>query len=341
MRDYYYKQLKDTVKTSIKESEEVMAANELLKKFNWKFIHPYIQGGIIKHINELEEKNVLTENKVANLFIADFYNLDLTLSFIDGYFNRSKNIEPFNYFIEQSLILCFQRDYIGAINILIPSIEGILSNYLTEFKKLELSNKRFDKIRKAIYHLKHDVIVKYEASLKSYTDINGKDISFTPQQIKHLVSQERKYIENWYSIIESFFKDSLFANTDSITNDDSLNRHSILHLLKKEKYYSLKNYIRLFNSLKFLVWVFLRLEGQSILNHIETEIFIKKRLQYEAIIGKSNELITHKQVILSGYELHDSIEYNHTINYSKLSDGLGLKSKLILKIRRKLDEIKK
>ncbi len=330
----YYQQSKQSLKNEIKESERVVAANELLKQFNWKFLHPYVQGFVIDHINTLNKKNELTEDVVNKIFIGDFYNLGYTLSFIDGYFNRSKNIEPFNYYIEQSLILCFQKDYMAAINIIIPSIEGILSNYLTEHKKRDISNNRYSQIKNSINYIIDDIIEKYQVALIKGTN-NEK---LTPKQIDYLVSLQRKYINNWYAIIDSFFRDSLFANTKEDTNNDHLKRHSIMHFLEKEKYYTLENYIRLFNALKFLTWIFLRLEGGSILNMIDDDTFIKKRLQYEAIIDKSKSLIKHKQVILIDYKKHNPEEYYKNIKYQKLENGLSFRGKIYLRIRRRLDE---
>lgn len=340
MKDHYYKQFKESIVGEIFLSERIIEVNTILNEFEWKFIHPYIQVFRINHIKNLHDNQKLSKEIVNKFFIDDFFNLDSTVSFIDGLFSRSKFINPVCYYIEQSLILSFQQDYIGAINIIIPAIESILSTYLKEEKGFELSNNRYDKIRKTIFHLKEDILCNYEKGINPYINENKQEIYFNQQQREYLLTQERKYFENWSSIIDIFLKDSLFAHSNSCNENELLNRHSIVHLLETNKYFTLENYIRLFNALKFLAWLFLKYEKKSILLSDSTEVYIRKRMQYEEIIKKSESLVLHKQAILRDYNLHVDSKVGHSDKVETLTKNLSLKHKLVLKILKKRDELK-
>jgi len=293
----------------------VMEANSVLRKFNWHFIHPYIQVYQVEGILRKHERNELTAEYVNAFFVENFYNLDSTLTFIDGFFKRSVYFEPFNYFIENSLILCFQRDYIGAINILIPTIEGILSGYLTSAENLDLNRNRYQKIKKSSTYLKERLLEKTEGPAD-------------------LVEQERKYYDDWFEAIEKFFSESLFCSTNDIDPGVDVNRHAIAHSLTLKPYDTLDNYIRLFNILSFLIWAFLQVEGKSVLNHIDTETFLRKRFLYEDLIKRSERLLSGKKELLKDYPLCQPMNFERTIKIKSILDGQSFKVKLGLLIRK-------
>ena len=156
---------------AIEESEMILEANRILKNYNWQFINPYIQVFRIKNFIKWHNNETLTAEKVSEYFIKDFFDLDSTICFVDDFFSRSKYIEPFNYYIEYSLILCFQKDYAAAINLIIPCIEGMLAKYLKVNRNMELSgNRRYEKIKKTIGLIKDDL-------LKLYIDTESKHLN--------------------------------------------------------------------------------------------------------------------------------------------------------------------
>jgi len=276
--------------------------------------------------------NQLTTDFVTDFFIEDFYDLGNTLSSIDGHFKRSPHFEPFCYFIENSLILCFQRDYAGAINLLIPCIEGILASYLQGVENIDLSKNRFEKIKKATGNLKKKLVEKGE---KYFNDVTLKDphYVYNRQQSDHMLKQERRYFDDWFDSIERFLQESLFASTDIINPEVELNRHSILHSLELKPYDTLENYVKLFNCLRFIIWAFLQLERKSGLNDIDNDTFLRKMLMYEDIIKLSAKLVQQKRVLLKDYPLYNPQNYQKRIILKGLYTGTSLKIRLLFRMK--------
>ena len=312
--------------------ERILTVNKILRNYNWQFIHPYIQEYQIDIILSRYSANQLTDEFINDFFIGNFYNLDSTLTFIDGFFKRSVYFEPFNYFIENSLILCFQRDYAGAINVLLPCIEGILSRYLETEESIDLSRKRYENIKKASWYLKQKLIRKFEC-INAAENLKNPFYEYNKQKEEYLLKQERKYFDDWFDAIEKFMKESLFASTETVNPTVELNRHEIMHSLALRPYDTLENYIKLFNCLRFLVWVFLQIENKSILNTIETKTFINKRLLYEAIIDQSEKLLPIKNAILRDYSLNTQISFSRKISFKSIFNEYSFKIKLALRLK--------
>lgn len=306
------------------ETNRFLEVNKVLDKYGWHFINPYIQVFKLEHLISQEQAGNLNKEKVSNFFIQEFFDLNMTLSFTDGYFNRSEFISPYNYFIESSLILCFQKDYAASINILIPVIEATIIEYFKVYRKVSIGEgKRYEKIKNAVSLIKEDILIDYKNKYE-FAAIYNK------QQIKYLMSLHRRYYNNWVSIIDDFLKDSLFAHSENNHPDNYLNRHSILHLLEINKYNSIENYIKLFNCLKFLSWLFLRLEKKSILNNIEPDVFLDKRLLYEELIKVSDNLTSIKYGILKGYELSNKSDLAKNVEFKSINQALSSSKKLYL-----------
>lgn len=302
--------------------------NNILRNYNWQFIHPYMQGYKIITILDRHAANQLTADFVTDFFIKDFYDLGNTLSSIDGYFKRSPHFKPFCYFIENSLILCFQRDYAGAINILIPCIEGILASYLQSVDNIDLSKNRFEKIKKATGNLKRKLVENAE---KYFNDVALKDphYVYNRQQSDHMLKQERKYYDDWFDSIERFLQESLFASTDILDPGVELNRHSILHSLELKPYDTLENYVKLFNCLRFIIWALLQWEGKSVLNDIRDDTFLRKMLIYEDIIKRSATLFRQKKTLLKDYTFYNPQNFGKQIIPNGLYSGASLKIRLL------------
>jgi len=325
-----YSEYADFQKKNIKDVESIIEINEMIKPYKWLFIHPYIQNFWLFRIRDLYKENKLTEDIVTDTFIRDFYNLHITATFIDGYCKQSDIIRPFNYYIENSIVLAYQRDYAGAINIIIPVIEGILSNYLIDFKNKDLTNDRYDKIRGAIGNIKEDIISQYAESIKRM-EYYGRVIEYNQQQQKQLITYERKYLDLFCSIIDDFFKDSLFCFYDGQKNNSLLNRHQIFHSLNLDIYHTLENYIKLFNSLKFLTWLILRFEKKSILNQIDNKVAFERIVLYEELLAKSGIVTPIKHKILSSYDLYNLMDFKRKPFINDLSRELTFKQKFFVK----------
>lgn len=324
-----YHQEKEFLKEAFESTEHYLEVNKVLDKYGWNFINPYIQVFKLNHILNQEKQGLLSQEKVDSFFIKEFYDLSNTLSFIDGYFNRSKFISSYNYFIEHSLILCFQKDYAGAINLLIPVIEGTLGSYIKDYRGTSLKEgNRYEKIKKSIKQIKEDILLNIKSGYESS--------SYDKNQINHLISFHRKYYDNWTLIINTFLEKSLFAHTDINLPDNNLNRHLILHFIDIKKYHSLGNYIKLFNCLKFLVWLFLTLERKSILNNIQNQIFLEKRLLYEELIKQSEKLTPIKHAILKEYDLNNKSDLSHNPTYELFNKDLSTGGKIYLYIQKKM-----
>lgn len=330
MNSYFnsYIDEKKFLEENYKKTIHYLEVNEVLDKYNWHFINPYIQVYKLNSILRQEKEGLLNQEKVNSFFIKEFYDLDITLSFIDGYFNRSSFIKPFNYHIESSLILFFQKDYAGAINIIIPVIEGVLSSYIEEYRGVDLKEgNRYEKIKKSIKQIKENIL----DNIKN----NYDDVKYNKNQIKNLLNLHRKYYGNWVEIIDSFFSKSLFAHTSNKDLDNTLNRHSILHLLEIGKYDTIENYIKLFDSLKFLTWLFLQLEKKSIMNQIEDSTFLNKRLLYEDLIHKSKQITPIKNILLKDYTLSNK-DLLQEITYKPINENLSLFGKAYLYVKKRI-----
>jgi hypothetical protein len=312
-----FKERKKFAKNSLETSERILAVNSLLKEYNWFFVHPYMQNFKIGMLWGRHTDGTLTKEYVAEFFTREFYFLDATLSYFDGIFERSVYIKPFTYFIEHSLILFFQKDYGGAINLILPSIEGAFSKYLTEAKGIDLSAKRYEKIKKVMLSLKDDLLEKRLGYLNEQ--------EFNTQQLDYLISQERKELDNWFANMHLFYVENLFAQTGDESEYGVLNRHSIFHALSLNIYHTEENYIKLFNSLIFIGWIFLQVEGQSLLfpssKEDDTRIYLNRRQHYESLIQKSEALVVHKHSLLKKYPLHNGRDFVRRNEFKKIADG--------------------
>lgn len=315
-------------KKSLETSEKILAVNSLLKEYNWFFVHPYMQNFKIDMLWDRHTAGTLTKEYVAEFFTREFYFLNATLDYFDGIFERSVYIKSFTYFIEHSLILFFQKDYGGAINLILPSIEGIFSKYMIEAKGVDLLAKRYEKIKKAMLYLKDDLLEKKVEYLS--------EEKYNTQQLDYLVSLERKELDNWFANMHLFYVESLFAQTGEEADHGVLNRHSIFHALSLNIYHTEENYIKLFNSLIFIGWIFLQVEGQTLLfpdsKEDDTRIYLNRIQHYESLIQKSESLIVHKHSLLKKYPLHNGRDFVRRNEFKKITDGFSPKIKAIIKL---------
>jgi len=240
------------------QARRIHAVNQYLQQFKWAFFHPYLRGYHIGHFETMKNENSGSIEGIFRIFVQQFYELDATAYYIDGYFKKRPSLEPFCLLIDQSVILCLQRDFAGAINILIPVIEGAIRHYLINFQNKESSKiiGKDDLIK--VFTLMQETIrkSKMEYYAHHYYAFVGRDIRFTKQQVQLLTNKSMEFYRFWFEIIADFFSNNLYLDTRGTSVADSLNRHSIFHGFDTVVYYSLENYLRLFNCLHFLSWAF-------------------------------------------------------------------------------------
>lgn len=244
------------LKKKNKQLDSILSINNTIKKFNWAYVHPYLWGADIHFFEETIKTNELTKQNVFEIFTWSFFDLKNTAYFIDAFCKERPYIKPFCHLIDQSVIMCIQKDYAGAINTLIPVIEGSLRNYLVN-KKGKKNEKimKTDDLISAFDHMKCDYLAFQKRVWDGEFD-EYKLTEFNAQQKKELLRLNTKFIDGWMSIIKDYFKNNLYLDTRDGTVTDKLNRHSIIHGFTGDIYYNLENYLRVYNCLHFLCWGF-------------------------------------------------------------------------------------
>lgn len=284
--------------------------NNFLKSNDWLFISPlFFQGYELNSFLKLSENENSSKIDILKIIKTKFYNLKHIASFIEGDCSRCKNISPFLESIENSLILCFQKDYEGSIKTIIPIIEGILRKYLTNEKGYTSDRIQFKDLKRSFEYIKNDLSENYVVFLKNYKTENQESIEFTEEQFNKLVSNHNQYYDTWFSFATEFVNESFYLKTNGQIISNEINRHSILHELGFEFEYNFENYVKIFFLLQFLTWVFLKKEKQSAFDdEMKPYRYFEKIRAYEKIIEYSDKLIFEKHTLLKNYPTYkDSI----------------------------------
>jgi hypothetical protein len=298
MSEYHYYLERDSLVNEIANLEKYKTVNLFLSNNDWLFISPiFFQGFELDYFLELSRLPGDHKNEITKQIFRKFYNLNWTATFIDGYCRRCNHIEPFLQSIEHSIILIFQRDYEGGIKTLIPIIEGILRQYLVLEHGKEMQKIKFEHLRKSFLLLKESLLQKSRSWLENYTDANHRQIKFSEDQIIELMELEKLYYDTWFSFITNFIDNSFYLNTATTPLTNELNRHSILHEYGIAVEYNLENYIKIYFTLQFLTWIFLKNEGKSQLNQIGGFHYFEKVMSYKSIIQNSRKLIYDKHLL--------------------------------------------
>ena len=131
MSNSWFTTLLTSNKNFLNRTKSIEQVNSFLVEYDWFFIAPtFLIGLEIEMIQKIAEEDVDVKKRITKILAQRFYNLDFRTDFIEGYCIRCNHIKPFIESIENSMILCFQYDYEGAIKTLIPTIEGIMRKYL-------------------------------------------------------------------------------------------------------------------------------------------------------------------------------------------------------------------
>lgn len=244
------------IETQIKTVEELDKVNQHLQRNNWVFIHPYSQGGDIGVLNRLIANSESPNEQIIHFFAQKFFDLRGTIHFIEGFYLTRPYLKDFVPTIRESVVMCLQKDFKGAITVLIPVIEGTLRKYLISkkgdhkkgeinikelLKALNLMTDEYVELNKKFLHKKNEHLIKAE----KYLDIN---------QENKILKKHRFYFELWMNQFKKFIENNLYLNTKTNQVTDNFNRHLIFHGLEGNIDYSFGNFLRIFNSLNFLSW---------------------------------------------------------------------------------------
>lgn len=333
------------LKKQIKEVEEIVILNNELSKFNWAFIHPYLFGYQLSHLRSLvQSKNTNSEN-IFKIFAESFFEFETTAFFIDGYFKLRPSLEPFCPLIDESIILCIQRDYAGAINILLPVLEGSMRHYLTKVRgKRNEQIMRTSALLKVFDYLIEDYLqIHKEAYLSNVDEQNNPKLVYDANQINMLLDLNQNYITLWFSIIRSFFKNNLYLDTRTGNVKDNLNRHTIFHGFSADIYYSLENFLKVFNCLTFLSWAYgMADKNVAILPSLGEKKVIYKWKAFEKINEISKLTVDIKSSIYKKYPTFNKIEFENNINSKLIDSRLPKKLRFNIEDRlRYIDELLK
>ena len=320
--------------------KSAVAVNEYLKQFNWAFVHPYMANFELAYLNNLKIEGTGNSKAVFAIFAKFFFDLRNTAAFIDGSFKTRDSLAPFCQIIDQSVFLCLQLDYAGAINCLLPVIEGSIRHYLVykQGRKND-STKNTKDMLKVFYHLKNDFIKnKREYYEQHFNEHLGKKIDLEENQIEQLLMYQGEFIEMWFGILQDHFKNNLYVSQEAGTSPDPLNRHIIFHGITTDIYYNLENYLKIFNSIVFLSYAFgMAQPGSSLLIDIETKDIVYKWKAFEKIRTISKLTSPIKASVYSKYTDFDPLLFEETLFTDPV--GKSLSNLASLSVEHKLQQI--
>jgi hypothetical protein len=315
-----FEERKHRQQENIALAKRVVAINQYLQQFDWVFLHPYLVGHNIETFERMQKEGTGSKDEVLKIFADYFFDLHYTAYMIDGYFKERPFMAPYCHLIDQAVVLCLQKDYCGAINLLIPVIEGCLREYLVveKGKKVEKTLRK-EHLLQTFTFLKMGYLNIMEKHLASNQAPSTWNVRFNANQLKQLLKNEQEYINLWFSIIEDYFAHNLYLDTRSDQVDDKLNRHAILHALTKDVYYNLENFLRLFNCLYFMSWAFgMGCEGIKMLPDLDEKLTYNKWKAFEKIKRVAALTVDIKAELFSSHAGFDSRKYKSSGHQSKM-----------------------
>lgn len=272
--------------SQIRRLDEV---NQKLQSFNWALLHPYSQGGDIGVIERILRNHEDPGQEILKFFGKKFFQLRPTLHIVEGFLKDRPYLKDHGSTIERSFLLCLQKEFSGAINLLIPVIEGTLRK-ASETTKGEIDMNR---LVKALDKLRDKYLILERAYLRNRVShvIGDADVYFDVNQEKQLIAKYREYFDLWTEQFKRFVQNSLYADTRSQESTDSLNRHLIFHALADNIEYTFGNYLRLFHCLSFLSWAIGSAHDEcSVLSNADEALIQNKWVDCMQILAASEAL---------------------------------------------------
>ena len=329
MKEIYENEIED-INKQISVVQRLNDVNKDLRKYNWIFLHPYCQVLEINKLKRIVEEKTSAEENILKHFAESFLELRSTIHFLDGFFATRPFLKDYKKSIDQSVVLCLQKDFNGAINTLIPVIEGTLRKILISKKgDHKIGEINISELLKVFNYLSED----YVQLQREFLDNRFKDSinSLDANQIKNILKKHKEYFDLWANQLVEYLTDNLYANTKNSEVKDSFNRHIIFHSLSDETNYSFANYLRLFNCIQLLSWLIgVTRRECSILSDADEKDVINKWVDYFNILIVSESLTATKRNIYGDASLMEFKEYLHP-EIAKLLAGPKVKIDKILK----------
>lgn len=266
-------------KREIQAIEKIVDINEYLRAFNWAYVHPYVIGLEVELFDKMRQEGSGTTEAIFHIFARSFYDLKSTAAFIEGVFKKRKSLAPFGLLIDQAVVLALQKEYAGAINLLIPIIEGSLRHYLITIKGQQATTlTKSAHLLKAFQYMEEDYVARQQQALDADEDVQRYHLPpFDANQRKQLLANEQAYVKKWLSIVKSYLAHNLYLDTRTGVVADKLNRHAIVHGFTTDIYYSFDNFLRLYQLLFFLSWAYgISTKGASVLVEVDNEVLLQK-----------------------------------------------------------------
>ncbi len=301
VKEAYRKEI-ESISEEIETIKRIDNLNSKLREYNWIFFHPYNQGyeiGLFENIINDTDKTT-AEQKIFEQFAREFLDLSRTITMIDGYYHKRPFLNDFIRQIEESVILCLQKDFSGAINLLIPVIEGSIRNYLiTKKGDSAKSITKMSYLKVAFEYMINDYLELQKEYLENkYGHISQTGNFFDWNQEKQIIEKHREYFSLWIKQLNDYLTNNLYLDTrNSESLADEFNRHSLVHGFNKLDC-SFKNYLRLITCVNFLNWAFGVIRKDcSILPKIDDNEVRKKWIEYFKILIISESMIETKSNI--------------------------------------------
>jgi hypothetical protein len=311
-KEIYRKEI-ENISKEILTISRIDKLNSKLHDYNWIFFHPYNQGFEIDLFEKLvvDSNDKEAEQRIFEQFARKFLDLKLTITIIDGFYRKRPFLSDFIQQIEESVILCLQKDFSGAINLLIPAIEGSIRNYLVSKKgKKAKSVIKMSDLGVAFNYMTDDYVNLQKEYLNNrfgYLQQTGDYLD--SNQEKQILKKHREYFCLWIKQLKDYLDNNLYLDTrktDKIT--DVFNRHNLVHGLDKIDY-SFRNYLRLINCLNFLSWAFGVIRKDcSFLAEVDESETRKKWVEYFKILTISESMTETKSKIY-GYKMESFKKY--------------------------------
>ncbi|WP_430816554.1 hypothetical protein [Carboxylicivirga sp. RSCT41] len=298
-KDEYKKELQH-IQSQINIVKRLDIVNTQLHDYNWVFLHPYSQGMDIEILQNIINTNDDAEYNIFKFFARKFLDLRNTIHFIEGFFPTRPYIKDYINPIKESVILCLQKDFRGAICILIPVIEGILRKCLVdkdgEHKKHVTDIKE---LLKSIDRLTDEYVFLQQRYMKSkFLFLINENAYFDSNQEKQILKKHREYYTIWTNQFRNYMSNNLYLNTKKVSINDSFNRHVIFHFLEDDIDFSFANYLRIYNSIIYLSWAIgLVCEECSILSVANEEVVKYEFANYLNVLFVSESLTDIKSEI--------------------------------------------
>lgn len=314
----------------INDAKRIIPINQYLEKFNWALFHPYLRGGLMDYFENLMRNNCADKKKVFTIYAKYFFDLRQTAAYIDGFFKKRHFLQPFCQVIDQSVFMCLQKDYAGAITVLLPVVEGSIRLYLLNGSRIKHNSKINQKeLIKSFEHVKEDfrsVISEYYHS--EYAVLAKRGVCYSEDQINELIGYRCVFFDTWVDPLHKYIDKNFYFEFGKNEVKDRLSRNVIFHGVGSDRYYNLENYLKIFNCILYISYVF----GTPDLNskiwlNVELEDIIYKWRAFEKIRAISNLTLDIKSSVYKTYTDFDIDEFNDNFVLDELEDHFSKVSK--------------